>query len=249
MSNHVIETGSIVTVDQSNLPEHGVARHRDIVPASGDVGIDGIATSLGPVLVVAYTKHQLIVVEQRRVGIKVRRHGVVEAVAASLGPFDEPAFVGEPAGRSNGRRIAMLVPVGLEDLAIGVGFLPKPDRSGLTVVAFHSWTIEEATTPRPAKRDLMAAGVQAGTAPRVVSVPCVGAKYEQRPLPRRGRPNDETTVSDVASRRSAMSREGDQIETAGPLRIGRDLERDRPVASVGVGPLRGRVVASAQTSR
>ena len=52
MADHVVQRWVASVVNQAHLPEHGVARQRDIVTAACDMAINLVPTRLGPVLVV-----------------------------------------------------------------------------------------------------------------------------------------------------------------------------------------------------
>ena len=234
----VLVAGHRTLVDP-HLPEHRVAAHRHVATAGPDVRVDGVACGGSPVLVVADPEHQVVALQGARF-IEVRRHGEVEPVAGPLGPFDEPALVGEPSGRTDRRAVAVLESIPLEDLAVGVGHLAETHGTRLAVVTVDLGTIEEASSPGTPEGHAMATGVEAGPAPGVVRVPGVGRQHQQGALLRLVRPYHEAGVGDVAPRRRTMGSQGHQVEAARPVGADRDLERHGPPTPdrVGVGRCR-----------
>ncbi len=193
-----------------------------------------------PVLVVTDTDHRVVADERIGVEFEVGRHGVVEAVAGALGPFDEAPGVREPTGRTDGRGIVVLGAVALEDGAVGVGFLAPADRTGLAIVAVDLGAGQDPASERASMRDGVAAGVEAAASPRVVGVPRVGVEDVQRPWSSgivRSPPHDEARVGNVAPGWCAVGGERDEVESGLPVVVDRELDRRRPTAPgrVGVG--------------
>src|SRR4029079_1969295 len=152
---------------ESHAPEHGVPRERGVVAAPGDELLDRVPTCGRPVLVMPGTDHQPATVGETFDVFEVARDRVIERQPGPLGPCREAAVVREPAGGTHVAGESVLVAEGLVHVAVDVGRFPRPARRRLAIFTVDLWAHQHAATPRPPERDLLAARVQAASAPVV----------------------------------------------------------------------------------
>ena len=228
-----------IAIGDADLPEHRVARERGVVATASHVALNRRALPRRPVLIVTDPKDEVVAVETAGVEVEVGRREQIEGAPVALGPLDEAAGVGKPTGRPDRRRIVPGQAVLLEDEPPVVGLLAGVDRARLSVVTLDLGPVEHAASPRPPERDLMAAGVEALAAPRVVGVPRVGGEHEHGTLSLRSGSHDESGVGNPSAVGPVVGAKGDQMKARPPRFVDRDLDRSRPTTPVRVGIGRG----------
>ena len=168
--------------------------------------------------------------------LKVRRHCVVKPVPRPFSPFDEASCMTEPARRADGRGIAMLGSIPLEDRPIDVRFLSPAARPSLAIVTVDLWTTQHPARERTRMRHLVAARVEAAPTPRVVCMPGVGVEHVERAcLIVRIAPHHEAGVGHVASGQRVMGGKCDEVKPRPPARGDRERDADRPSTPLRIG--------------
>ena len=178
--------------------------------------------------------------------LEVGAHRVVERDALSLGPPHEPPLPRVPARGGAPQRVVVVGQVALEAQVLDLALrLDAGDAAVVVGLERRRRPAHVAPLDRAGEGDLGRAAVEAGPAPLVVRVVGVGGEDEDGGR-RGGRlgSDDEERLRVGALPGGPVGQERDLVEARGPRGIDGEGERDRPVATDGVGVVGDRVLGA-----